>query len=248
MTAMTSTYQPGYDPPALPPISPAAEFALLLRVLASYGYNDLRAGHATVGQPDGTVLMNPRELCWSEVRASDVVTVDADGVKLAGRYNPTIAGAIHFEVRRRRPDVGVTLHNHPRWAVVWGNCLRVPPIYDQTSASIPHELALIDEYEGNFTGNSAAAAAAEAIGDAEWALLANHGVFVTGRTIAQAFLRGYTLEWRAQRAWEVETLGGGRALSPEVATEFGRHFEPMADGWWEAALRVELNRDPTVLD
>jgi ribulose-5-phosphate 4-epimerase/fuculose-1-phosphate aldolase len=182
------------------------------------------------------------------VRASDVVTIDSDGVKRAGRYNPTIASGIHLELRRVRPDIGVILHNHPRWSVVWGDCLRVPPIYDQTSASIPHPLALVDEYEGAFTGAQSAADAAAAFGDAEWALLANHGVLVTGRSIAQAFLRAYTLEWRSQRAWEVEAIGGGRVMDPAVALEYGQHFEPMAPGWWEAALRMELTQDPTVLD
>ena len=240
-------YVPAYEPPPLPEISPHAELALLLRVLAKRGYDDLRAGHVTVGRPDGTILINPRELCWPEVRASDIVTIDADGAKLDGRYNPTIASGIHLELRRLRPDVGVIIHNHPHWSVVWGDCLRIPPIYDQTSASIPHELALVDEYEGNFTGSGSAAAAAAAFGDAEWALLANHGVLVTGRTVAQAFLRAYTLEWRSQRAWEVEAIGGGRPLAPEVAAEFGRHFEPMAPGWWESTLRMELAHDPSVL-
>jgi L-fuculose-phosphate aldolase len=240
--------QPGYDPPSLPEISPAAELALLVRVLARHGYDDLRAGHVTYGQPDGSILINPRELCWPEVRASDIVTIDGEGRKLAGRYNPTIAIGIHLELRRRRPDIGAIVHNHPRWSVVWGDCLRIPPIYDQTSGSIPHDLVLIDEYEGNFTGNENAAAAAESFGAAEWALLANHGVLVTGRTIAEAFLRAYTLEWRSQRAWEVEAIGGGRALDADVALSFGRHFEPMAPGWWESRLRMELRRDATVLE
>jgi len=239
---------PGYDPPTLPEISSRAELALLVRVLARHGYDDLRAGHVTVGQADGTILINPRELCWPEVRASDVVTIDGTGRKLAGHYNRTIAAGIHLELRKLRPDIGVIVHNHPRWSVVWGDCLRVPPIYDQTSASIPDELVLLDEYAGDFSGEAHAAKAAAAFGDAEWALLANHGVLVTGRDIAQAFLRSYTLEWRSQRAWEVEAIGGGRALDPSIARAFGEHFEPMAPGWWESSLRMELARDPSVLD
>ena len=240
-------YQPSYDPPPLPPVSPRAELAVLLRALASRGYDDLRAGHVTVGQPDGTILINPRELCWPEVRAADIVTIDGGGTKVAGRYNPTIAYDIHLELRRLRPDVGVVIHNHPHWSVVWGDCHRVPPIYDQTSASIPDELVLVDEYGGDFTGHDAASRAARAFGYAEWALLANHGVLVTGRSVAQAFLRAYTLEWRSQRAWEVECLGGGHPMDPEVARSYGRQFEPATDGWWEAAMRMEIARDASVL-
>jgi len=245
---VSETYRPAYEPPELPEISLAAELALLLRVLSQYGYRDLRAGHVTVAQPDGSLLINPRELCWPEVRASDIVTIDRDGVKLAGRYNPTIAYGIHLELRRLRPDVGVIVHNHPTHAGTWAACLRVPPIYDQTSASIPHELVLVDEYAGNFTGMDEARAAALAFGDAEWGLLANHGVLITAPSIGDAFMRAYTLEWRAHRAWEVETLGGGRAMDPDVALAYGRHFEPMGKSWWEAAMRMELHRDPSVLE
>jgi hypothetical protein len=37
-------------------------------------------------------------------------------------------------------------------------------------------------------------------------------------------------------------------MQAEVALSYGRHFEPMASSWWEARLRMELNRDPSVLD
>lgn len=241
-------YVPAYEPPSLPDISPAAELALLVRVLHRHGYDDLRAGHVTYGQPDGTILINPRELSWPEVTASDIVRIDADGVKLEGRYNPTIAYGIHLALRKLRPDVGVIVHNHPRFSMIWADCLRIPPIYDQTSAGIPHELVMIDEYGGNFTEVANADSAAVAFGAAQWGLLANHGVLVTGATIAQAFLRCYTLEWRSRRAWELECIGGGRPLTPQVARDFGRHFEPMAPGWWEAELRMEFRRDASVLD
>ncbi|MGE0878412.1 MAG: class II aldolase/adducin family protein [Acidimicrobiia bacterium] len=249
MSMTRPPYVAAYEPPPLPPISLAAELALLLRVLANdYGYRDLRAGHITVAQPDGTLLINPRELCWPEVRASDIVTIDTDGYKLDGRFNPTIAYGIHLALRRLRPDLGVIIHNHPRWAMVWADCLRVPPIYDQTSASIPHELHLVDEYEGTFVGADESESGARAFGDAEWALLANHGVLITAPSIGHAFMRAYTLEWRCQRAWEVQQMGGGRELSAEVALAYGRHFEPMGPSWWEAAMRIELQRDPSVLD
>ena len=58
MTITGSQVQPGYDPPPLPALSPETELALLVRVLARYGYDDLRAGHVTFGQPDGTILIN----------------------------------------------------------------------------------------------------------------------------------------------------------------------------------------------
>jgi L-fuculose-phosphate aldolase len=241
-------YTPGWNPPPFPKLTLAAETALLLRVLWKLGYSDGRAGHITVLQPDGTLLINPRELSWHEVCASDMVTINAEGAKLAGKYSPSVAYGIHLEVRRRRPELGIVLHNHPHWSVVWGDCLRIPPIYDQTSASVPHPLELVDEYEGAVTGADDAAAVAEAFGSAQWALLANHGVLITAPSIGHAYMRAYTLEVRCKRAWDVEVLGGGRALPDDVALAYGQNFEPMSRSWWRTEARMELGRDPSVLD
>jgi ribulose-5-phosphate 4-epimerase/fuculose-1-phosphate aldolase len=216
--------------------------------LHSVGYDDQLAGHVTAVQDDGTLLVNPFELTWDEVTASDVVVIDRDGNKLEGRYNVNPAVELHLALRRKRPDLGVVIHNHPRWANVWAGTGRVPPIYDQTSAQVGAELVVVDEYGGQFDGVDSSERAVELFGDAEWALLVNHGVLITAPTIARAFLRAYTLEWRARRAFEIETLGGGRPVDMAVATQFGLRFDELgAPHWWEAARRRTLRRDPGVL-
>ena len=68
-------------------LTPRAQFAVLLRSLYCTGYDDALAGHAAMWLPDGTGLASPFELTWGEVRASDLVLIDASGNKLDGRYN-----------------------------------------------------------------------------------------------------------------------------------------------------------------
>jgi ribulose-5-phosphate 4-epimerase/fuculose-1-phosphate aldolase len=245
---VTERYVPEYRRPALPDLTPHAELALFVRVLHALGYDDNRAGHVTVRQADGTLLINPRELAWCEVQASDIVTIDAAGVKIRGDYNPSPAYGIHLELRKRRPQIGVVAHHHPRWATVWADVGLVPPIHDQTSASVPDELVLVDEYGGTFVDDlDESARAAELFGDAEWGLLAHHGVLLTGRTLGEAYIRAYTLEWRSRRAWQVEAIGGGKPLDEDLAVAYGRAFEPIVQSWWETAMRIEIKRDPTVL-
>jgi len=242
-------YIPEYRRPPLPDLTPQAEVALFVRVLHTLGYDDNRAGHVTVRQPNGTLLINPRELAWCEVQACDIVTVDAAGVKISGTYNPSPAYGIHLELRKRRPELGVIAHHHPQWATVWADAGRVPPIYDQTSASVSHQLVFVDEYRGTFVDDlDESARAAELFGDAEWGLLAHHGVLLTGRTLAEAYIRSYTLEWRSRRAWQVEAIGGGQPLYDATAIAYGCAFEPIAQSWWETAMRIEIKRDPTVLE
>ena len=91
-------------------------------------------------------------------------------------------------------------------------------------------------------------AAARALGDAKWALLANHGALVVGRDLRQAHLRVITLEWRSKRAYEMEQLGGGVPLTEEQVAAIAL---PDANGFpflWEAMARRELRADPGVLD
>jgi ribulose-5-phosphate 4-epimerase/fuculose-1-phosphate aldolase len=237
-----------WDPPSLPEISLQADLALLLRALNEIGYDDVLAGHVTADLKDGTMLMNPFELAWDEVTASDIIRLDSSGRKIDGDFNPSPAVHLHTGLRRARPELSVIIHNHPRWANSWAAAGRIPAIYDQTSAQFDAELVLIDEYDGQFNLADAADRTVELFGQAHWGILANHGVLVTAPSIATAFMRCYTLEWRSRRAFEVEALGGGRAMDPQVAAAFGRGMDKHASAqWWEAARRRQLRRDPGIL-
>lgn len=104
-------------------------------------------------------------------------------------------------------------------------------------------------YGATVNESSEGARCAELLGDAKWALLANHGVLVVAGSISQAYLRAATLEWRSRTAFEVEALGGGKALPEAVANSLGE----MIDGngfpfLWEAMARRELRGDSAILD
>jgi ribulose-5-phosphate 4-epimerase/fuculose-1-phosphate aldolase len=233
--------------PLMPPLDPRAELALLCRVLFAAGYDDHIAGHITLKQPDGTILCNPWELAWDELKASDVITLDDSGKVIAGHWNVTPAINLHLEIHARRPDVQVVIHNHSRYGTIWANARRVPPVYDQTSAQVDGEVVLIDEYQTTVNDRTEGANCARALGNAKWALLANHGVLIVARDVRQAHLRAVTLEWRCRQAWMVAAIGGGEHLAESVANRVGA----MIDGagfpfLWEAMVRRELRRDPDV--
>jgi L-fuculose-phosphate aldolase len=235
--------------PPLPELGPRAELALLARMLHREGYDDHLAGHITYAQPDGSLLANPFGLTWDEVRARDIMRIDRDGNVLDGLWTVTPAIGLHLALHRLRSDIRVAVHNHPRWATIWADLHRVPPIYDQTGALVDGDPVLYNEYLGNFGDPSNAEAAAEAVGAARMALLANHGVVVVGETIRQAHLRAITLEWRCRQAWHVEALGGGVPLDPAVAAGMGQRVDATGfTGLFEAMVRRELRTDPSILD
>jgi L-fuculose-phosphate aldolase len=235
--------------PPLPTLAPAQELALLARMLYREGYDDHLAGHITYKQPDGTFLVNPFGLTWDELRASDVMHMDAEGKLLGGPWTITPAITLHVELHRARHDVGVAVHNHPRWATIWADLQRAPEVYDQTSATYSGEVALFDDYSGSVDQVENARAAIEAIGAADVALLANHGVLVLGQDPAMAFLRASSFEWRCRQAWHVEAVGKGVPLRPEVQESFGAYFvDHPFPGLFEAMARREIRADASVLD
>jgi len=91
-----------------------ADLALALRAAAFHGLAEGVCNHFSVELPDGSgrFLLNPRGLLWREVQPDDVVMVDGDGARLAGRHpvEPT-AMFIHAAIHRicAQPCV---LHTH----------------------------------------------------------------------------------------------------------------------------------------
>jgi L-ribulose-5-phosphate 4-epimerase len=232
----------------LPALTPRQELVLLARTLWHEGYDDHLAGHITYRQPDGTLLCNPWLLLWEEIRPDDVLVIDLDGNLLEGRWPVPLGIPLHLELHSQRDDVTVAVHSHPRYGTVWADALRIPGCFDQSSALGGGELVIVDEYDGPVNDRGSASRAVKAMGTADMALLANHGVFVTAGSIRAAHQRAVALEHRCRRAWEVEALGKGREL-PEPARSFFRSSDGEGfAGFFEAMARQELRRDPTLLN
>lgn len=229
-------------------LTPRQEVVLLARTLWHEGYDDHLAGHISYRQPDGSLLCNPWLLLWDELRPDDILRVDSDGNVLEGRWPVPPGFPLHLALHRRRPDVVVAVHSHPRFATVWADLGRVPGCYDQSSALGGGEPVVVDEYEGPVDSPGAADRAIVSMGTAASALLVNHGVLVTARSIRAAHQRSVALEYRSRRAWHVEAIGNGRSL-PEPARSFFQASDGEGFiGFFEAMARRELRRDPDCLE
>ncbi len=231
----------------MPDLTPAEEVVLLARTLWREGYNDHLAGHITYRQDDGTLLCNPWYLRWDELRAGDVLRIDGDGNVLEGRLPVPPGIPLHLELHRRRHDVRVAVHNHSTWGTIWADVGRVPPCHDQSSALGGGELVVVDEYDRPVNDPASAARAVEAMGSADMALLAHHGVFVLGGSIRAAHQRAVALEWRCRTAYHVLMAGGGSELPAAARDQLGRSGGEGFIGFWEAMVRAELDRDPTLV-
>ena len=182
-----------------------------------------------------------------ELTASDIITINSKGEVIEGDWNITPAIGLHLQLHATRADVHVVIHNHPHWSGIWACRQKVPPVYDQASAYCGLDLPLYNEYDGTFEDKSTSLLAVEALGDAKWALLANHGSLVVGKDLRQAHLRAITLEWRCKRAYQVETCGGGKPLNIREVEKLAIADTNGFPFLWEAMARKEIQLDPNVI-
>ncbi len=225
------------------------QLACALRVLAAEGWQENLSGHITVAGPLGSLLVNPWGLWWEEVRASDIMRIDAGGRIVAGRWDVTPAVHLHTELHRVRPDARVIVHNHPHHATLLA-CAGIEPVVShQNAALLDGELAQVDEYDGTVESSEAGAWLAARAGDASAVLLANHGAIVTGADFPIACYRAVVLE-RACRA-TVEALQAGiklRELPLAGRAALKAELERNAPAaYWNGAVRRLLAREPEVL-
>jgi L-ribulose-5-phosphate 4-epimerase len=235
----------------LPELTLRQEFVVLARALWREGYADHLAGHITVNLGDGTLLCNPWFITWDELRPSQLIRIDLEGKVVEGEWPAPLGIPLHLELHKLREDVGVAMHSHPLYGTVWADMGEVPPVYDQSSGlGGGGDLIVIDEYGGGVDNSDAARDAVVAMGDANLALLAGHGVFVLGSTIRAVHQRAVALEQRCQRAWHIRAAGGrAESAVPQWWIERGRQSDGNGFiGFWEAMARLELRADPSILD
>jgi ribulose-5-phosphate 4-epimerase/fuculose-1-phosphate aldolase len=233
----------------MPDLTPREELVLLARTLWREGYNDHLAGHITVNLGDGTLLCNPWLLTWPEVRPADVLRIDLDGALLEGDWPVPLGIPLHLELHRQRSDVVWAAHSHPLYGTTWADMAETPPVLDQSSALGGGDLVLVNEYGGTVNDPDSARRAIQSMGGGAIALLAGHGVLVTGGSARAVHQRAVALEQRCHHAWLVRAAGGaGGSVLPEEFLTFMRRSDGEGFvGFWEAAVRAELRDDPALL-
>ena len=203
------------------------DLALALRAAAHHGLAEGVCNHFSVevSGGGGRFLLNPRGLLWSEVQADDIVMVDAEGRRLAGRHDvePT-AMFIHAAVHRLCAKACV-LHTHMPYATAL--TLTSPAGLDTTlsqNAMRFHGRTAIDaHYRGLALDRTEGERIAAAVGDADVVFLANHGVVVCGDRLDHAFDDLYYLERACQAQVLAQSTGARLApVDPALAALVGQ--------------------------
>jgi ribulose-5-phosphate 4-epimerase/fuculose-1-phosphate aldolase len=193
-----------------------ADLALALRAAALHGLAEGVCNHFSVELPDGSsrFLLNPRGLLWSEIHADDIVLVDVQGNKLAGRHEvePT-AMFIHAAIHRIAGKACV-LHSHMPYAMALTLTTdrALDTTLSQNAMRFHGRVAVDPHYNGLALDTSEGERIARVMQAADVVFLGNHGVVVCGARMDWAYDDLYYLE-RACAA-QVLAQSTGRPLAP----------------------------------
>jgi ribulose-5-phosphate 4-epimerase/fuculose-1-phosphate aldolase len=216
------------------------DLACALRWAARYGLHEGICNHFSVRLP-GTperFLINPQGLHWSEITVGDLLVVAGDGTVLEGRHTvePT-AFYIHSAIHRALPDAFCVMHTHMPYATAltvardakleWAsqNALK---FYGRVAYEEGYNGLALDTAEGTRLGKK--------LEGSDVLFLANHGVIVRGKSIAETFDDLYYLERACMHQTLAMTTGKPLRLVPE---EIAKHTAAqMAGESQQAALHL----------
>lgn len=189
------------------------ELAASYRIAARHGLDDGIWNHFSMAVPgtDDRFLLKPHGVLFNEVTPSGLIVVDLDGnmVEGEGHWEPT-AFFIHARMHAALPQARCILHTHMSHATAITNLQenRVLMI-NQHSLRLWGRIAYDDDYRGLALDNDEADRMCAALAGKDILMMANHGVTVLGRTVADAV---YTLHYlEVACATQTLTLSMGKA-------------------------------------
>jgi L-fuculose-phosphate aldolase len=144
----------------------------------------------------------------------DIVRVRADG-RIEGRHKPSSEHPFHQAIYAARPDLRAVVHAHPVALVAFSICRKTPDTALFPQAAHVCGAVGYAAYQlpgGEALGRTIAQAFAKGF---DCVMLENHGVVIGGADLAQAFGRFETLEFTAKTIIKASQLGRVRYLSQE---------------------------------
>ena len=208
----------------LPFYEQRVDLAAAFRWAARMNMHEAVANHFSlaVNEAGTQLLINPNQMHFARIKASDLLLIDADDPQTMKRPNapdPTAWG-LHGAIHRNCPHARCVMHVHSVHATVLASLAdsRLLPI-DQNSAAFFNRI-VIDEHYGGLAFEDEGERCSQLLTDpkVKVMVMGNHGVLVIGETVGDTFDRLYYFE-RACETY-IKALWTGkplRLLSDEVA-------------------------------
>jgi len=181
------------------------------RLLHANGFVAATDGNLSVRLDEERLLVTPTCTCKGRMSPSDLVIVDMDGKRLAGKRRVSSEIGMHLLIYRLRPEVQGVVHAHPPTATGFaasGMGLSSPLVCEVVVG-----LGSIPLARYGTPGTPELTEALEPlIPNHDAILMANHGVVTYGSSLESAFMKMETVEHFAKIALVTHLLGRAQPL------------------------------------
>ena len=208
------------------------DLAAAFRWTERLNFHEAVANHFSFAvNDDGTqFLMNPNQMHFSRIKASDLLLLDANDpnvLERPGAPDPTAWG-LHGSLHRACPRARCAMHVHSIHATVLA-CLAdstLPPI-DQNTATFYNRIVVDDQF-GGLAFEEEGMRCAQLFTDpkVKVMVMGNHGVMIIGDSVADTFNRLYYFERAAETYIRALQTGKElRVLSDAVAEKTAQELD-----------------------
>src|SRR4030081_2279127 len=191
---------------------PREEIVRFGRMLHQRGFVAAMDGNLSIRLDKRRILVTPTCVSKGAMRPADMVVVDLEGHRLAGRRAVTSEIGMHLLIYDLRPDITAVVHAHPPTATGFaaaGMALNEPLVCEVVIG-----LGSIPLARYGTPGTSELAETLEPyVPHYDAILMSNHGVVAYGDTLEHAYMKMETVEHFAQIALVTHLLGRQQPLS-----------------------------------
>jgi L-fuculose-phosphate aldolase len=184
------------------------------RMLHERGFVAATDGNLSVRLASRRILVTPTSMSKGMMLPSDMVIVDMEGNRIAGRRNVSSEIGMHLLIYRLRPDVKGIVHAHPPTATGFAACgvaLTQPLVCEVVIG-----LGCIPLAQYGTPGTPELSdALAPLVPQYDAILMKNHGVVTYGAKLSCAYMKMETVEHFARIALVSHLLGRGEPLNDQ---------------------------------
>jgi ribulose-5-phosphate 4-epimerase/fuculose-1-phosphate aldolase len=212
--------------------------AAAFRIFGHYGFDEGAAGYITVRDPEHTdcFWVNPFAMSFRQIRARDLLLVDAAGNVLEGSWPVSRSAVlIHGEIHAARPEVNCVAHAHAMYSKTFASYRRLLRPITQDACIFFEDLGLGEAHGRVASHAEVGKELTAALGGYKAVINANEGTFTVGSSVEEAIWWFITLEHSCQAEIMATAAGEPTEIPAEYAREIkGQNGFNLA-GWYSAA-------------
>lgn len=191
------------------------------------GLVTLTWGNASgIDRSRGLVVIKPSGVAYADLTPESMVVLDLEGKVVEGQLKPSSDTATHLILYKAFPEIGGIVHTHSEWATSWAQACREIPCLGTTHADhyygpVPCTRLLTPEEIRTHYEEATGHVIREAFAllnpmEVPGVLVAEHGPFTWGSSVADAVKQAIVLEEIAKMAFRTVVLGKDRPVQQAI--------------------------------